>query len=636
MELQQAQRLVAAINQLESLPTLSEAEADALARAKAARPQDVIDSFGASYRGLSQGLTLRGGDELVAGVQGLIPGGMGYDEALAAQRDANKLAQQADPEAYASGETAGMIGTGAASMAVPSLAARNIGALGKIGLGSLEGAALAALPDFLGGEGGFAQRASEVRPLPTAVGAVLGGIAPVAGQVAGGITRAAQNLGRGIPNYGARASQVAARGVGRTVESGEDIQAYLRSLGPEAMLADVPGGPQAQAMGLAAQQGAGGTVVSQALKSRAAGSEGRIEDVVTDVAGDPSAAFRQRLALEAERKGTLGPAYEAAVSYQGQLDVSDALGTIDQLLENAVGGTAARLNAYKRMLSSDDGQISAGRLHNIRTQISDTMSAATRQGRGGVVASLVPLLQKIDGELDQVPNYAATRTGYANVKEMERQIDFGRKALAPGRTTTSPDELRQTFSALSDAQKDAYRTGAREYVAALMGTARNAPASAWGELMTGFNDKKLRILFGDAESDRIMQTLRAEKTFSETGGRVTGGSMTAQRRVAEEELGPVRSPDTGRMPGPVARARNTLNSATNAAIDSVLYGTRRSQANLELGKLLSLKGAERDAALQVLLAEAQLQSRSTRSQAIMELLTQMGVGGAIPTVVSEE
>jgi len=49
-----------------------------------------------------------------------------------------------------------------------------------------------------------------------------------------------------------------------------------------------------------------------------------------------------------------------------------------------------------------------------------------------------------------------------------------------------------------------------------------------------------------------------------------------------------------------------------------------------------LQGAERDAAMQALLIEAQRQSQSTRSQAIIKLLSQMGVGGAIPTAVSEE
>jgi hypothetical protein len=90
------------------------------------------------------------------------------------------------------------------------------------------------------------------------------------------------------------------------------------------------------------------------------------------------------------------------------------------------------------------------------------------------------------------------------------------------------------------------------------------------------------------------------------------------------------------MPGPVARVRNTLNEATNKAIDSVLYGPRRSTANLELGKLLSLKGAERDRALQALLLEAQRQGSSTRAQGVFQLLTQMGVGANIPSIGSEE
>jgi len=249
---------------------------------------------------------------------------------------------------------------------------------------------------------------------------------------------------------------------------------------------------------------------------------------------------------------------------------------------------------------------------------------------------LKPVLDQVDDELDKVPNYAATRTGYANVREMERQIDAGRAVLSPGRSTVSPDELRQSFNALSEPQKEAFKTGAREYIAALMGTSRNAPAAAWGELTTGFNDRKLRLLFGDEEAEKIMQTLRAERTFSETRGRVTSGSMTTQKQIADAELGPVRAPDTGRMPSPVARIRNTLSDATNAAIDAVLYGSRRSTANQELGRILSLQGDERDRAVQALLLEAQRQQDNTRAQAVVRMLAQMGLGGTMAGAMNEE
>lgn len=634
MDLQTAQRLQEFIQRMEGIAERSPAEEQALQRAIAAMPQETIDEFGARYRGLAQGVTLGGGDELRAAGAGIVPGGQTYDQALEDQRMRNLSAEMLNPEAYASGKSAGQMLTGAATMAIPGGVAST--PLRAVLGGGLAGGAITAAPSFLEGEGGMTARLSQVPPVQTAVGAGLGALAGVAGPAAGSVTRAAQNLTRSIPGFGPRASQVAARGVGRTAATGEDIPAYLRSLGDEAMLADVVGGPQSQAMGLAAQQGRGGTAISQALTNRARGSEGRIADVVTDVAGDPNAAFRQRAALAQERTGTLGPAYEAAISHQGTLNAADAVKTIDDMLDNAVGATAARLNVYRRLLSENDGEISAARLHNIRSQVSDTISAAARQGRGGVVASLSPLLQKIDDQLDQVPNYAATRTGYANVREMERQVEAGREVLSPGRSTTSPDALSENFSKLSDAQKDAFRNGAREYIAALMGTARNAPAAAWSELSTGFNDQKLRILFGNDEAERIMRTLRAERAFSETRGRVLGGSMTAQRRIADEELGPVRSPDTGRMPGPVARARNTMNDAINSAVDKVLYGTRRSDANLELGRILSLTGPERDLVVQALLDEAQNMTNNTRAQAVTQILTQMGFGAGIAAMNNED
>tara|TARA_B110000908_G_scaffold139099_1_gene165582 strand:- start:464 stop:2389 length:1926 start_codon:yes stop_codon:yes gene_type:complete len=639
MELQQAQRLVEAIRALSGIDDRSPAEEDALARAKAARPQEVIDSFGASYRGLAQGATLRGGDELVAAVQGVAPGGMNYKEALAAQREANKLAQQADPEAYSRGETAGMVGTSSLGFAAPSLAgARGLGALGQMFIGGSEGAALTAAPDFLGGEGGFMQRASEVQPLPTAIGAGLGAVAPVAGLVAGGVTRAAQNINRGTGGFGSRATQVAARGLNRTMQSGEDIEAYLASLGDNAILADVPGGPMSQAMGLAAQQGTGGTIVNRAIADRAAGSGARIEGAVSDVAGAPNAAFRERMNIAEQKKGVFGPEYEIALEYDSPISTNSIVdGVIAPALPDAVGETATRLNRYKRILTTgDDEGMSARRLHNTRVIISDDINNAKKQNKGGLARSLVPLLNAVDDKLDSIPGYKGARSGYADVSAMERQIDAGRQALVGGRNTISPDELASNFDKLNDAQKDAFRTGAREYIAALMGTARNAPAAAWGELSTGFNDKKLRILFGEEDAGRIMQTLRGEKSFSETRGIVSQGSMTEMRRQAESDLGPVREVDTGRRRGPVMRIKDTLDDSVNAAIDSVLYGSRRSNANADLGKILSLQGSERDRAVSALMGEAMRQRSNTRAQGVVKLLTEMGFGASVPAITSEE
>ena len=639
MDRQTAQRIQDIVNNLSAREDqLDDRQRQVLneARSRLAEAQATTQGYTSAYRGFGQGLTLRGGDELVAAVKSLSPN-ITYEDELERQRRLNLEAELADPEGYRRGEFAGMGTTGALSMAVPSVAAARLPALTRMGIGAAEGAALATAPEFLGAEGGFGPRITNVSPLTAAAGAGAGALAPVAGQVAGGLVRGAQNLRRGAEGFGSRAIQTAARGVGRTQAAGTDIRQYLDQLGPEAMLADVPGGPRAQAMGLAAMQGEGGTVVGRALEGRAAGSEPRISETFNRLVAEPNAAFNERMRLAAERRSTLGPAYEAALEFDQPLNVSGAVSEIDNLLGNSTGQTAAALRSLRDELATETGEISAARLHSIRSELSDTISEATRSGRGGLVSALRPALQKLDEQLDNVPGYAATRGSYADNMAMERAIDDGRKAFSGGAATAeTPDQLAARWGRMTDAEKDAYRTGAREYIASVMGTARNAPASAWGQMTTGFNDAKMRIIFGPEAADEIMRTLRAERAFSETRGQVTQGSMTAMREAAREDIADLREPDTGRRAGPVGRLRDTINEAGNAAIDAVLYGPSRSRANQELGRILSMRGEERDKILNVLLLEAERQQTNTRAQAVARMITEAVAGGLIPSIGGSE
>ena len=641
MDRQTAQRIQDLVRRLEAFgeDKLGPNELNTLrnARARLAEAEQTTGEFTSRYRGALQGVTLRGADELAGLAAGAVPGGMTQEQALEQARQRNLEAQLADPEGYSTGEMAGMGLTGAASMAVPSVAARNVALLPRMLLGGAEGVALATAPEFLGGEGGFVPRVQQVQPMTALAGGVLGMISPAAGEIVSGAVRGAQNLGRGAEGFGARAIQTAARGVGRTDAAGEDIEAYLRSLGDEAMLADVPGGPRSQAMGLAAMQGEGGTVVGRALAERAAGAEARIGDVFDRLVAQPNAAFQQRVALARERSGTLGPAYDAALEFPNPLDVSGAVAKIDNLLANSTGQTAAALRALRDDLAVEGGAMPAARLHNIRTELSDDISEATRAGRGGLVAALKPALDEVDAQLNNVPNYKDTRGSYADNRAMERSIEDGRSAFVGGATSVeTPDQLAARWATMTDAEKDAFRLGAREYVAALMGTARNAPATAWGTMTTGFNDRKMQIVFGSSEADEISRLLRGERAFSETRGQVTQGSMTAMREAAREDIADLREPNTGRRAGPIGRIRDTINEAGNAAIDSILYGPSRSRANQELGRILSMQGADRDRMLNVLLLEAQRQQDNTRAQAIARLITEAVTGGLITNIGGSE
>ena len=640
MDRQQARRIQELVRTLEANEAnLDDRQRRALeaGRARLAEAEQTVGEFTSRYRGALQGVTLRGADELAGLAAGVIPGGMTREQATEQARQRNLEAQLADPEGYRMGEMAGMGLTGAASMAVPTLAARGLPAMGRMAIGGAEGVALATAPEFLGGEGGFVPRVQQVSPMTAAAGGLLGMAAPVAGDVVGGVVRGAQNIGRGAEGFGSRAVQTAARGVGRTASTGEDIEGYLRGLGDEAMLADVPGGPRSQAMGLAAMQGEGGTVIGRALTERAQGAEARIGDVFDRLVAEPNAAFQQRVALATQRSSELGPAYDAALQFTDPMNVSGAVAQIDGILENATGQTATALRALRDDLAVEGGQMPAARLHNIRAELSDTISEATRAGRGGLVSALTPALRAVDEQLDQVPGYSATRGSYADNRAMERAIEDGRRAFTGGATSAeTPDQLAARWAKMTDAEKDAFRLGAREYVAALMGTARNAPATAWGTMTTGFNEDKMKIVFGASEANEIGSLLRGERAFSETRGQVTQGSMTAMREAAREDIADLRAPDTGRRAGPIGRIRDTINEAGNAAIDSILYGPSRSRANEELGRILSMRGPDRDRMLNVLLLEAQRQQQNTRAQAIARLITEAVSGGLITNIGGSE
>ena len=164
-----------------------------------------------------------------------------------------------------------------------------------------------------------------------------------------------------------------------------------------------------------------------------------------------------------------------------------------------------------------------------------------------------------------------------------------------------------------------------------MGTSRNAPATAWSELSKGFTDKKLRIMFGDTEAEEILRTLRAEKVFSETRGKLTAGSQTAMREEAMRELGDLRDPGTMQRPGPLSRAKTAMiDNPVNAVIDSILYAGRTG-ANRDLGRILSMQGPERDRMIAALLREAQQQQIPSRAEALSQGLLSNIIGSSSAT-----
>tara|TARA_R110001632_G_scaffold108989_1_gene219063 strand:+ start:714 stop:2669 length:1956 start_codon:yes stop_codon:yes gene_type:complete len=593
------------------------------------------------YRGIQAGASMNLADEVVGAYQAaneLLRGGdvQGARDKYAEYRDLvrrkDEAARVLAPEQFARGEVAGGVVGAMAPAGGATRVMQGASMLPRMAAGAATGAGMTALPQFAGGEGGLGSRASEVSPLSVATGAGLGGFAPAAGAVAGGVVRGTQNLRRGVEEFGSGASQRVARSLNRAEASGADIQAYLNQLGPEGMVADIKGSPQQMAQGLASMQGEGSDILQRSVRERGEGAGARIEDVMTRRVDEPEAAFQKRLELAQERSSVLGPMYDAATQSGQKFQVDAIRSGISFIGKDAATNVKKRLNAALKDLGSE-GEISAERLHNARAALSDAIFKANVKGEGGVVANLRPLLGEVDAKLDTIPDYAAARAGYANNKAIERAVDEGRKAFTGGATTAmSPKVLEEALGGMSAAQRDAYKKGAREYISALMGTSSKDAAAAWREFGKNWNAEKLRLIVGEDDAQEITRRLMAEKDFSETRGAISGGSQTSQRTESREALADIREPDTANMPSPITRVRRGIEAPINRVIDEVLYGPRRSNMNRQIGELLSLQGEQRNSAVSALLQEARRLDDPTRAQAIVEALTTFGVMTAAPNL----
>lgn len=635
-----AKRIQTAVERLRPLVESGEAtpaEQRALQTLEAQMPaaEAEIGATGATYRGFGRGVTAGLSDD-IAGLTSAIRGdgfGAGREGALA--RD--QQARQAFPQEFERGEMAGgaALAGGTLLMGGPVLKGASMGV--KAGAGGVVGGGLGALH----GQSDYEMAGSPpgerfgYMAAPVAVGAGTGAAAYPAGHLVGAGVRRLQEMRAPAPTgYSRKPSETLTRAWSNTESSGLDIQRYLDDLTEEAMLADVPGDMQGTAQGLAALRGAGGSALARAINERAQGAGRRISDEIDRNISAPNAAFTERTRLAQERTNRWGPEYEAALSAPGAVEIRPLIAQLDEAMRMAGPDTAPVLQRFANDLrgKAPNGLIDPTQLHWTRSDLSDALQGLTGPSKRN--ALLQSALKQIDEILDtNVPGYADARTGYANTYAMERAIEEGEKALRGGRATAaSPEEFAARFSQLSDAQKDAFRTGLRRDIAALMGTAKNDAAAAWGEFAKEWNEDKLRIALGP-DAEPIIKRLRAERAFSETRGKVTAGSKTSETQEARDALGDYRDPETGKRPGPIARFREGMGDIGNTALDAMLYGSRTSRRNAELGDMLSRQGAERDAIVRALMAtkeQRQLPSPlASRFDKIVRALMASGGGAAI-------
>ena len=603
---------------------LSAGEAETLKQLQAAAPANAknVGAGDATYRGFAAGATFNARDE-VASLLGMDGAGI---------RARDEAAQAAYPDEFGKGKFAG----GVAASALPGFGAGKIaqggGMLAKTLAYGATGLLNGGLSGFMDGNNASGFTGSDLwariqaAKTPALIGAGLGVAAAWAGAGVGAFVRLMANRAKSAGGMSARAVGAVRQPLADSAAAVGDIEAYLKGLGPEAMIADVPGPLQSQAMGLAAMQGRGGAEISKAVNARAVGAGPRIEATMDQNITGPNAAFDLARAEAAKRTNVLGPEYEAALNAPGMVRTDRVAEAYNP---NAIGAPAKAFEDVRNQLGSPENVIGpysgvapAPLVHNIRSELSDKLAEARSVGKGGFVTQTQPILNALDDTLNNIPGYAAARTGWANSKAMDRAIELGQDALKGGRmSAASPAEFKVQFDKLSDAQKEAFKTGMRRDIAALMGTSKNAPAAAWGEFAKTWNEEKLRIALGQ-DAEPIIRRLKAEHVFSETRGRIDTGSMTARRTEATRSLDAANPEKSGMITGPLTGG---LNTAYKKLVDPITFGPRRSNLNAELGKFYTANGPEAQMLVQNILAQSKLKGK--KASALAELLTRSLIFG---------
>jgi uncharacterized protein YbjQ (UPF0145 family) len=318
-----------------------------------------------------------------------------------------------------------------------------------------------------------------------------------------------------------------------------------------------------------------------------------------------------------------------AIQSEKTFDVDTLRSALVLYGKDASRAVRKQMNAVLRDLGKS-GDVSAEKLHNARSALSD---AILKEG-GSVAINLKPILHKIDDRLDELPTYAAARSGYSDASAIQRAVEDGERVFTGGKTSAlSPKALQAKLAGMSEMEQAAFQKGARDYIGALMGTSRNDAAAAWAEFSKSWNAEKLRMLVGEDDAAAITQRLLAEQEFSKTRSDVIQGSQTGFRNEAAADLRDLRDPDSLAAPSAGKRSTAFIAAPINKILDEIMYGT--GDIRKEIGEILTLQGAERDQIVGQLLSQASKMQDKTKLEGLTNMLTQVGLIAGTPLVTNE-
>lgn len=569
-----------------------------------------------------------------AGLRSLI-NGTPYADELSFVQGAQKEADEEHPTLAAGGKVAGAVygfGMGGATATGAKLLGAGRGAmLPRIGTSAATNAVVGGADAITRGED----------PRIGAVsGAIGGAAAPPVAELAGmGATKLADLVRGAIPTKIPGISRSAANFANTAIQADDPnaIMAALGRHGDQAMLADAGPSLTGLTSGLATKPSAAKSVIYNALLTRAQGANSRITNDITSAMGPAEDPVEVKLAIEAHHRAIDAQNYGTVHANAPPVNVRPVVAAIDRELPTAVGAQRTALETFRDYLVASPAspangtpevlQNSSRLLHNVRQEADDVIDHGL-PGLG-VQASAVSrqqnALQTVRSALDrvlktQVPGMAEADAASAAMFRRETAVGAGTKALDSGKTAVPPARFASNFGAMAPGEQIALNKGTRGEIDRLVGTKSNDPAALRVALQGegGWNTAKLSTAFGEEPTNRLVNAVDREEQFSNTMNAVVSNAQTAHRIAAAKLVADTEPRSTDLSP--VNMLGLALQGGKKLVVNPIIRMIMENPTaprNLELARILTAQGPERDALLN------SLRGLSSRQNAVS------GAGGAV-------
>lgn len=476
----------------------------------------------------------------------------------------------------------------------------------------------------------------------------------------------------------------------------QNVQQTLDKLGPQGMLADVPGSLHAATHGVTVNSPEANTIISNTLNNRQQGTFNDLKDSLTKTVGpevSPDNITSQIKTLRSQSHQALEPIFQNAPATPAQ----NELDFINQRLADAKGSEAAALGKIKNDILDTPAKAAvppqrvqvnspgtptrwgmspgspaqpevpisdAKQLDNVRQEVdqmlkpsyqNDTLGIApgalnTQQGSLKMLRSMISQNLKTN-----VPGYEGVMNQSAALARKADAIEDGYTSLLQGGTTpTHPQDFSAQLAAADAAGqpevREGYKIGASAALHRDFGVKRNDVAALQNDLqldkgqsasgVQSYNQQKLNELFGQNNVNDLIGSMERNKTFKDTNTSIAAGFQTALKQGAAQRQAPANQ-DISKFPFLAYPEFSKIPELARRGV-AALAAPRLSNPTssyAERAGILTAQGPQRDAYVSALVDALNRKSQNTTAgkitaNSIAPYLSVLGGNAFMPPRVS--